>query len=109
MAMRPKDLQTPERGLPLEDRGRPAQDGTPGSDPARDQFRERLDRARVAQPKGPHWTACWLQGRDAAIAAIEAARGDTAGARQLAPPAVIGCADCFRKGRDAVIGIFEAA
>lgn len=34
---------------------------------------ERLERARTMEPRGLHWRECWVQGRDAAIAAIEGA------------------------------------
>ena len=103
MAVTPESLNNQERGLDLTNRD------AGDKKPARRAVLERLKPARVLEPPpGRHWYSAWCQGRDAAVATIEV-DGDTARARQLAAPAVIGCADCFRKGRDAVVSLIESA
>lgn len=103
MSVKPAQLETPERGMNLSTRE------APEVEPSRLALRDRLEKARALKPAGTHWWECWKQGRDVAIAAIEVSAGDTAAARAIQTPAVIGCGDCFRKGRDAVIHFIESA
>jgi hypothetical protein len=82
MAVRPESLETPERGLVLEDRG-------PAVVPARvqagpedledtglselEELRDRIEKARRIEP-GPqalHCRDCFTRGRDAALKVIE--------------------------------------
>lgn len=99
MAVRPSSINNRERDMLLENRAA-----------SRQAMKERLEAARVLEaPPGRHWYAAWIQGRDATVAAFEAAKDDAARAkvRELPAPSVTACADCFRKGRDAVIRVIE--
>ena len=94
MAVRPQDLSTPEDGLVLNDRLEPAPSllhriseartlRPPDSAACRACWQAGLvaaldamvkdgpGAARALDPGGLHWRACWLEGRDAAIAAVE--------------------------------------
>ena len=77
MAVRPESLDTPERGMILEDRG-PAAAGGPAEseDPVEAELRtlrERIDQARNVEPgtKILHCRDCFHRGRDAALRLIE--------------------------------------
>lgn len=110
MAVRPENLDNPERDLNLSTRESDGKAGRKREDPAeRRALRERLAMARTLTPQGRelHWRASWDQGRDAAVVAIEA-DGNTTGARALTAPDDVGCGDCFRRGRDAVVRLVEA-
>jgi hypothetical protein len=112
MAVKPQSLENPERGQSVTTRDTAPKDERKRDDAAdagRRRLQELLEQARGLEPAARHWFDCWCQGRDAAIAAIERDAGDLAKARALAAPEVIGCGDCFRKGRDAVVRLFEGA
>jgi hypothetical protein len=72
MAVKGTDLETPERGMNLENRGsRPA-----GSDDAAAQLkalRERIAAARATIPRDPipHCGVCFRRGWEAALGALE--------------------------------------
>ncbi len=83
MAVRPQSLETPERGLVLENRGPeavhapadPAPDVEPQDGAAEElkELRQRIARARKVAPgaDGLHCRDCFNRGRDAALKAIE--------------------------------------
>lgn len=85
MAVRPQSLNTPERGLELENRGPEAvqapADPTPEAEPVDGaaeelrELRERIAQARKVVPgrDGLHCRDCFERGRDAALRMIEGA------------------------------------
>lgn len=108
MAVRPGSIDNRERDQALSTRETEEKAPPKRDDTAVDPKRERLESARKLRPQGLHWAESWLRGRDAAIEAIER-DGDVAKACEIAAPAVIGCGDCFRKGRDAAIKVIKGA
>jgi hypothetical protein len=69
MAVRPESLETPERGMGLENRG-PAAAGPPLPEgDEREMFMARLEAARHVEPEGKdlHCRDCFRRGRDAAV------------------------------------------
>lgn len=111
MAVRPESIENPERDLEVTTREGDGKGGRKREDPPECRaLRERLATARALTPQGRelHWRASWDQGRDAAIASIEVT-GDTSAVRAIEAPTEIGCGDCFRRGRDAVLRLVEIA
>ena len=82
MAVRPESLDTPERGMMLENRG-----------PA-------VASARVqAAPEAPE---------DAVVGELEELKARIEKARRIEPgPKVLHCRDCFTRGRDAALKVIE--
>lgn len=83
MALRPESLDTPERGMDLEDR-RPAvlraapdpvseaeQEDSPADELRRLRLRIATARHVAPGPKGLHCRDCFARGRDAALKVIE--------------------------------------
>jgi len=107
MSVRREDLQNPERGLEVTTREAGAAPRREDS-AARRELKRRLDEARKLEPVARHWWESWHRGRVAAVDALES-DGDITKARAIQVPEAIACADCFRKGRDAVIALFEGS
>lgn len=81
MAVRPESLETPERGMDLEDRGPAA--------------------AAAGEPAEPEVD-------DSPEAELEVLRGRIAEARRVLPgPNGLHCRDCFARGRDAALKVIE--
>lgn len=117
VAIRPSDLDNPERGLHVATRvpvraHEPAEADEQGpdeseSEPAADGPAARIAAARRLLPEHGHWAACWEQGRDDAADAVTA--GSVAAARALVAPARIGCRDCWEKGRAAALRVIDGS
>lgn len=90
-------LEIPEDDLePVEERG-----AEPDVPPASEDV---LAKARALRPAEGHWLAAWEAGRNAAVEA--ASRGVAAeDVATIKPPDTAQCADCWTKGRDAVVSL----
>ncbi len=94
-AIRPGELEAPERDLDLE---QPELD---------EPLATRIERARELKPVGRHFRPSWRAGLEAVLAAVESGR-PIAEVRRLEIPVNSGCRDCWRQGRDAAVKAIEA-
>lgn len=93
-AIRPGDLDTPERDVELE---RPEIDG---------ELETRIESARELKPVGRHFRPSWREGLEAVLAGAAGGRR-LAELRKLEAPAGQGCRACWVQGRDAAIKALE--
>jgi hypothetical protein len=70
-------------------------------------LRARLHAARQLRPEGEHFLVAWLQGRDAALVAIEGGASAISVRMRRPPTEGVGCRDCWARGRDAALRVIE--